>query len=328
MRDDDVLPVESHLASFEGATGWLNSDPLTPTGLRGKVVAVDFCTYTCINWLRTLPYVRAWWERYGDLGLTVIGVHTPEFSFEHDVDNIGRALQEMRVEYPIAIDSNYGVWNSFANHYWPALYIADAEGRIRHHWFGEGDYEGSERAIRTLLREAGAPLPDGDVVSVRGAGAEAEADWETLRSPETYVGYERGQNFSSPGGSVPDQPHTYAAPDRLGVNEWALSGEWTLGAESALVESSGARLAFRFHARDLHLIMGPAEPGAEVKFRVLLDGEPPGDAAGSDLDPSGSAALDFPRMYQVIRQPGPIGPRLFEIEFEAPGARAFCFTFG
>jgi len=325
---DTGLPVESRLASFEGATGWLNSDPLTPAGLRGKVIVVDFCTYTCINWLRTLPYVRAWSERYGDRGLTVIGVHTPEFSFERDVDHIRRALREMRVEHPIAIDSNYGVWNAFANHYWPALYIADAEGRIRFHWFGEGEYERSEGVIQDLLRDAGADVPDRDFVSVRGTGPEMEADWENLRTPETYVGYQRSQNFSSPGGPVPDQRHTYAVPDRLGVNEWALSGEWTLGGESAVVEVAGARVAFRFHARDLHMIMGPGDRDAEVKFRVLLDGEPPGDAAGSDLDPSGAATLDFPRMYQLIRQPEPIGPRVFEIEFESPGAQAFCFTFG
>jgi hypothetical protein len=328
-RFGDVrLPVEGHVPSFGGASGWLNSAPLTPEGLRGKVVAVDFCTYTCINWLRSLPYVRAWSERYAGDGLVTIGVHTPEFSFEHNFDFIRRALAEMNVRYPIAVDNDYAVWEAFSNHYWPALYLVDAEGRIRHHKFGEGDYDESERAIQQLLAEAGAAGVRRDVEPVEGLGPEAAADWDDLRSPETYVGYRQAQGFASPGGFVPERHHAYAVPERLGVNEWALAGDWTAKAEYSITNGPGARIAFRFDARDVHLVMGPTLDAGDVPFRVSVDGEPPGDAAGTDVGADGTGKLDFPRMYQLIRQRRPVEPRLFEIEFEAPGAEGFAFTFG
>jgi hypothetical protein len=328
IGEDVRPPVEGHLPSLEGATGWLNSEPLTPAGLRGRVVAVDFCTYTCINWLRSLPYVRAWSERYADKGLVTIGVHTPEFSFERDVDNIRRALAAMRVEYPIAVDSDYAVWDAFANRYWPALYLVDAQGRIRHHKFGEGDYERSERVIQQLLIEAGADGVDRDIVPVEGRGPEAAADWDDLQTPETYVGYEQTGSFASPGGVVPGKRRVYALPESLGVNEWALSGDWTMTPEYAVSNEGNARIAFRFHARDVHLVMGPSDREAPVPFRVFIDGKPAADDRGSDADAEGLGSLVDQRMYQLIRQRGPIADRLFEIEFLDRGAEAFVFTFG
>jgi thiol-disulfide isomerase/thioredoxin len=313
---------------MEGATGWLNSPPLTPDALRGKVVAVDFCTYTCINWLRTLPYVRAWSENYADQGLVVVGVHTPEFSFEHDAENARRALAEMHVEFPIALDSDYAVWNAFTNHYWPALYLIDADGKIRHHRFGEGDYERSEKMIQQLLADAGAEHADREIVDVVGTGPEAPADWEHLESPESYLGFQQAQSFASPGGIAAERSRVYQVPDRLALNEWALSGEWTIGPESAVSRGPNARIAFRFHARDVHLVMGPADPGSAIGFRVFVDGRPATDAHGSDVGADGTGKVDFPRMYQLVRQRGSIESRLFEIEFEAPGGEAFCFTFG
>jgi thiol-disulfide isomerase/thioredoxin len=322
------LSLEGRFPPMEGATGWLNSPPLTPDALRGKVVAVDFCTYTCINWLRTLPYVRAWSEKYADQGLVVVGVHTPEFSFEHDGENARRALAEMHVEFPIALDSDYAVWNAFTNHYWPALYLIDADGRIRHHRFGEGDYERSEKMIQQLLADAGAEHADREIVDVVGTGPEAPADWEHLESPESYLGFQQAQSFASPGGIAAEQSRVYQVPDRLALNEWALSGEWTIGPESAVSRAPNARIAFRFHARDVHLVMGPADPGSAIGFRVFLDGRPATDAHGSDVGADGTGKVDFPRMYQLVRQRGSIESRLFEIEFEAPGGEAFCFTFG
>jgi hypothetical protein len=322
------MPVEGHLPSLEGASGWLNSAPLTPAGLRGKVVAVDFCTYTCINWLRSLPYVRAWAGRYADQRLVTIGVHTPEFSFERNVENVRRALAEMRVEYPVALDNDYAVWDAFSNRYWPALYLVDAEGRIRHHHFGEGDYDRSERVIQQLLTEAGVEGVDREVSFVEGVGPEAAADWDGLESPETYLGYQQTQNFASPGGIVPDENHAYAEPPRIGPNEWALSGNWTMEAEYAVSNEANGRVAFRFQARDVHLVMSPADDSASIPFRVFIDGQPPGDAAGSDVHAGGAGSLNEPRMYQLIRQPGSIGARLFEIEFLSGGAEVFAFTFG
>jgi Thioredoxin like C-terminal domain/AhpC/TSA family len=322
------LSLEGRFPPMDGATGWLNSPALTPHALRGKVVAIDFCTYTCINWLRTLPYVRAWSETYADQGLVVIGVHTPEFSFEHDPENARRALAEMHVEFPIALDSDYAVWNAFTNHYWPALYLIDAGGRIRHHRFGEGDYERSEKMIQQLLTDAGAEHADREIADVVGTGPEAPADWEQLESPETYVGFRQARSFASPGGIAAEQSRVYQVPDRLAPNEWALSGEWTIGPESAVSRAPDARIAFRFHARDVHLVMGPADPGSAIGFRVFVDGRPATDAHGSDVGADGTGKLDFPRMYQLIRQRGSIESRLFEIEFEAPGAEVFCFTFG
>jgi hypothetical protein len=323
-----TLPVEGHFPSLEGATGWLNSEPLTPDGLRGKVVAVDFCTYTCINWLRSLPYVRAWSRTYGDRGLVVIGVHTPEFAFERDVENITRALASMNVRYPVAIDSDFGVWNAFANHYWPALYLIDADGRIRYHWFGEGDYDRSEVVIRQLLTDAGADGVGEDLAPIDPLGPEVPADWDNLQTPETYLGYGQALNFASPGGIAPDVPRGYARPQMLGRNHWALTGTWTIRADAAALDEPEGRIAFRFHARDVHLVMGPTSRERPIGFRVTLDGEPPTAANGTDVEPDGSGTLVEQRMYQVIRQRGPIEDRVFEIEFLEPGAEGFAFTFG
>jgi thiol-disulfide isomerase/thioredoxin len=323
-----ALPVEGELPPLGGATGWLNSPPLTPAELRGNVVVINFCTYTCINWLRQLPYVRAWAERYKDHGLVTIGAHTPEFSFERDVDNVHRAVQEMRLEYPIAIDSDYAVWQAFDNAYWPALYFVDAEGHIRHHHFGEGAYEESEMVIQRLLTEAGQSGVDHDLVSVNASGIEAAADWGSLKSPENYVGYERTENFASSEGAVPNEGRVYTAPDELRLNHWALSGDWTIGREATRLNEADGSIAYRFHARDLHLVMGPAAKGASVGFRVLIDRQPPGAAHGGDVDDEGKGSVTEQRTYQLIRQPGPVADRTFEIEFLDTGVEAFAFTFG
>ena len=325
--DAPDLPVEGHLPSFDGATGWLNSEPLTPDGLRGRVVLVDFWTYTCVNWLRTLPYLRAWVEKYADDGLTVIGVHTPEFGFEHDVENVRDQARELRVEYPIALDNDYGVWTAFANHFWPAVYLADTEGRIRYHHFGEGEYAMTEMVIQQLLMDAGADDVDQDLVSVEPHGLEVAADWQTLRSSETYVGYGQSRGFASAGVAAFDEPHAYEMPP-LQVNQWGLSGNWTVARHAGLSHEPGGRVAFRFEARDLNLVMGPAARGARVAFLVLLDGEPPRAAAGADANADGSGTLRDQRTYQLIRQSGPIGERLFEVEFLDSGAEVYCFTFG
>jgi thiol-disulfide isomerase/thioredoxin len=322
------LPVEGEFPSLGSATGWLNSPPLTTAGLRGKVVLIDFWTYTCINWLRTLPYVRAWAGKYQDQGLIVIGVHSPEFGFEKDPANVRRAAEDMRVGFPIAIDSDHGVWNAFENQYWPALYFIDARGRIRHHQFGEGGYEQSERVIQQLLAEAGHAGVAGDLVSVDGRGAEAAADWSSLKSPENYLGHDRTENFASPGGSSLGRRRVYAVPARLTLNHWALLGEWTMERTFAALNNAGGRIAYRFHARDLHLVMGPAARGAAVRFRVRIDGQPPGAAHGIDIDDQGNGTVSEQRLYQLIRQPGAIADRLFEIEFLDPGVEAFAFTFG
>jgi thiol-disulfide isomerase/thioredoxin len=322
------LPVEGHLPGFDGATGWLNSPPLAAAGLRGKVVLVDFWTYTCINWLRTLGYVRAWAEKYEDHGLVVMGVHTPEFPFEHDVDNVREAAKDMRVGYPIALDSDYAVWRAFSNRYWPAVYIADAQGRIRHHQFGEGRYEECERVIQRLLREAGTEGIGDDLASVSADGFEAQADWTNLGSPETYLGYEQGQNFASPGGAGLDEPRTYVVPDSLRLNDWALAGDWTIERGASVLNRADGRVAFRFHARDVHLVMRQREPGPALPFRVFVDGDPPGDARGLDVDEHGHGTLVQPRLYQLIRERGSITDRTFEIAFLAPGVEAYAFTFG
>jgi thiol-disulfide isomerase/thioredoxin len=325
--DDQVLPVEGNLASFDGATGWLNSEPLTPAGLRGRVVVVDFWTYTCINWLRTLPYRRAWDAKYRDHGLTLVGVHTPEFGFERNVDNITARAGDFGVDYPIAIDSDYGVWQAFANHFWPALYIADVDGRIRYHHFGEGEYAMNEMVIQQLLVDGGAADIDRDLVSVDPHGFEVAADWGSLRTPETYLSYGRSAGFASPD-DPRLEPHTYPEPSRLRLNEWAPIGDWTLAQHAAVLNQAGGRIAFRFQARDVNLVMGPATRGTSVRFRVLLDGQAPGAAAGFDVDDAGNGTLADQRLYQLIRRSGQIDERTVEIEFLDAGAEAYCFTFG
>jgi thiol-disulfide isomerase/thioredoxin len=323
-----AMPVEGHLPVLDGATGWLNSAPLNPTGLRGRVVLVNFWTYTCINWLRTLPYLRAWAERYSDQGLTVVGVHTPEFDFEHDLDNLRREVTDLGVDFPVATDNDYAIWTAFDNHYWPAFYFADAQGQIRHHRFGEGDYAMSEMILQQLLAEAGSGGSDQELSSVHIRGVEVAADWDSLRSPENYLGYQRTDNFVSPNGAILDTSYAYGAPPRLGPNHWALAGDWTVRQGVIVLNQPGGRILYRFHARDLHLVMAPATPGTPVRFRVLLDGQPPGDAHGGDIDDQGIGTLTDPRLYQLIRQPGPISDRSFEITFLDPGVHTYSFTFG
>jgi thiol-disulfide isomerase/thioredoxin len=322
------LPIEGSLPSLASATEWLNSPPLTPTGLHGKIVLVDFWTYTCINWLRTLPYLRAWANKYKDHGLVVIGVHTPEFDVEHDLDNVRRAAKDLRVDYPVAVDNDYAIWSAFDNHYWPALYFVDAQGQIRHHHFGEGQYEQSEMILQQLLTEAGISGIGHDLVSVDPGGVEAAADWDSLRSPENYLGYERTENFAPSDAAVLDTPHVYVAPARLALNHWALSGDWTVQRQAIMLHQAEGRIAYRFHARDLHLVMGPARTGTPVRFRVLIDGQPPGAAHGTDVDDQGNGTATQPRLYQLIRQPSPVTERTFEITFLDPGVQAHAFTFG
>ena len=322
-----TTPGEGELASLRGASAWLNSQPLTASGLQGKVVLIDIWTYTCINWLRTLPYVRAWAEKYKPSGLVVIGVHSPEFPFEHDLDNVRRAAKAMRVEYPIAIDNDFSIWRGFNNRYWPALYLVDGRGRIRHQHFGEGEYEKSERSIQKVLTEGGARGVGAELVSVEGQGAEAAADWGSLKSPENYVGYERTEGFAS-GDAAFDQPRVYAAPARLSLNQWALAGNWTMKSQSVALNKANGRIACGFHARDVHLVMGPAARGTAVRFRVRIDGQPPGTAHGGDADEQGNGVANDQRLYQLIRQSKPIADRRFEIEFLDPGVEAFAFTFG
>ena len=304
-------PTQSALAPFDQATQWLNSDPLTAHGLVGRTVAVDFCTYSCVNWLRTLPYRRAWHERYSSDGLVVVGAHAPEFGFEHDLDNVGRAISELGVPYPVVIDNDFAIWQAFANRYWPALYLVDGDGRLRFHHFGEGAYDTIERAIQ---RQLGV---EGELSAVDAGGVAAAADWDAVSSPETYLGSARGGT-----------PRSDAHIDRLELNQWTLDGEWTQGHESAVVDAAGGSLAFRFHARDLNLVLAPPSPGTPAGFTVRLDGRPPGDAHGLDVGEDGSGLLSEPRMYQLIRQPGGISERTFEVTFSAPGATVYLFTFG
>lgn len=320
--------IEGALRSLDGATAWLGSEPRGAASLRGKVVVVDFWTYSCINWRRSLPYVRAWAEKYRGRGLVVVGVHSPEFGFERDLENVRAAVLEMKVDYPVAIDNDFAIWRAFANQAWPAVYLVDRRGRVRHHRFGEGDYDGLERLLQELLAEDGQGAVAGDLVSVSARGAEAAADWDDLRSPENYLGYERTLRFASPGGAAADHRRSYVVPAALGLNQWALGGAWTMGEEATTLHEPGGRVAYRFHARDLHLVMGPARRGAPVRFRVLVDGRPPGGARGEDVDREGNGTATAPRMYQLIRQPPPISDRRFEIEFVDPGIEIFSFTFG
>jgi thiol-disulfide isomerase/thioredoxin len=309
------------MPSLGGAAEWLNSEPLGPTDLRGRVVLVDFWTLTCINWLRTEPYVRAWSQAYRDDGLVVIGVHTPEFSFEHEIDSVRQATKERRIDYPVAVDNDYAIWRAFDNHYWPALYFVDREGIIRDHHFGEGRYEQSERLIQRLLGVKR------KLVSVEGVGVEAAADWENLRTPETYLGYERSEKFASPDSAAFDKRRAYELPARLRFNHWALADEWTIGPESVVVDQTGGSIAYRFYARDAHLVLsaGAREP---IPFRVLLDGEAPGPSHGVDVDEDGHGLLRDGRLYQLVRQDGEVRELTLEITFLKPGAAAYAFTFG
>ena len=322
------LPVEGRMPSLEHATTWFNSQPLTAAELQGKVVLVQFWTYTCINWLRTAPYVRAWAKKYKDQGLVVVGVHTPEFLVETNLDNVRRAVGEQQVGYPVAVDNDYAIWRAFDNNYWPAFYLVDAQGRIRHHHFGEGNYDQLEVAVQRLLADAGRKDFDRALVSVVGQGPELAADWENLRTPETYIGYGRSERSVSLGGRFFGPRHVYSAPATLSRNEWALTGDWTIGRESAVLHNVNGKITLRFHARDLHLVMGPAAGGTSFRFRVSINGLPPGTSHGGDVDEAGFGTVDQPRMYQLIRQSGPIEDREFEIEFLDEGAEAFVFTFG
>ena len=322
------LPAEGHFHSLRGATDWLNSAQLGPKDLRGKVVVVNFCTYTCINWLRTLPYVRAWAETYERHGVVTIGVHTPEFSFEHDLENVRRALKEMEVTYPIAVDNDYAVWNAFSNNYWPALYFIDAEGRIRHHRFGEGDYERSEITVQRLLRAAGAEDVSDELASTHPRGPEVAADWDDLESPEEYFGSRRAQNYDASKRSAWGEHGSDEGTRPLRRNHWTLMGNWTMTPEAVVLNEPNGRIAFLFHARDVHLVMWPNDRAMPVPFRVSIDGAPAGSARGTDVAEDGSGLLEDQRMYHLIRQQGPIDDRTFEIEFLDRGAEAFAFTFG
>jgi cytochrome c biogenesis protein CcdA/thiol-disulfide isomerase/thioredoxin len=321
------LPVEGTLPALGGATGWLNSPPLSRESLRGKVVLVDFWTYSCINCLRALPYVRAWAQKYKDHGLVVIGVHAPEFAFEKDSDNVRRAVKDLGVTYPVALDSDLAIWQAFDNQYWPAHYFIDAEGRIRAHHFGEGEYDKSEEIIQKLLKEAGRSDVPGGIVDPSAGGAQAAAEVREVRSPETYVGYERGANFASDHVAT-DKPSHYTAPTKLNLNQWALDGDWTIGGQMTVLDKALGRVMFRFHARDLHFVLGPAGGTTPVRFRVTLDGKAPGEMHGMDTDASGVGTVTTQRLYQLIRQKGPIEDRTFAIEFLDPGVQAYSFTFG
>jgi hypothetical protein len=307
-------------ASLGGATEWLGSEPLELAELHGRVVLVDFWTLTCINWLRTAPYIRAWWRAYRDDGLVVIGVHTPEFSFEHEIERVGRATAERGIDYPVAVDNGYEIWRSFDNHYWPALYFLDKDGIVRDHHFGEGRYEQSERVIQQLLGV------ERELADVEGLGVEAEADWRHLRSPETYLGYGRGERFASTGSAAFDERGTYESPARLAIDRWALVGAWTIGSESVRLDLAGGRIAYRFHARDVHLVLSPGT--GPVRFQVLLDGAAPGASHGVDVDEDGTGVLRDGRLYQLVRVDGAVRERTLEITFDEPGAQAYVFTFG
>jgi cytochrome c biogenesis protein CcdA/thiol-disulfide isomerase/thioredoxin len=323
------LPVEGEIPSFAGATLWLNSPPLTPEALRGKVVMVDFWTYSCINCLRALPFVESWYEKYKDHGLVVIGVHAPEFAFEKDPNNVRRAVADLKVTYPVALDNDYAIWQAFNNQYWPAHYFIDATGRIRGHHFGEGNYDESEQTIRKLLTDAGqTDLPPPGMGSAKAVGVQAPPDEAHDQSPETYVGYRRAENFASPGGFSQDQPHRYSAPAALKLNQWALNGSWNVDPEKAVLSAVSGKIEFRFYARDLHLVLGPGSDGKPVRFRVLLDGAAPAANHGADTDSSGAGAIDRQRLYQLIRQTGDVREHVFSIEFLDPGVQAYSFTFG
>jgi hypothetical protein len=328
LRQLEALTLSDELSALGMATTWINSPPLTAASLKGKVVLVQFWTFTCINWLRTLAYTRAWAHAYKSPGLVVVGVHTPEFAFEHDLDNVRRATMELKVDYPVAVDNEYAIWRGFNNQYWPALYLIDAKGRIRHHQFGEGGYAESERMIQQLLTDAGVHDAAHQPTSVDARGIEADADWADLRSGENYVGYERTENFASPGGAGAGRRRSYTAPRELRLNEWALVGDWTMEKDRITPNQPSGRIVYRFHSRDLHLVMGPPAGGRPVRYRVLLDGQIPNGAHGLEVDEQGNGVATAQRLHQLIRQPKPIVDRTLQIEFLDPGVEAFSFTFG
>lgn len=322
-----ALPVEGRAPSLDGAAEWVNSPPLTAEQLRGKVVLVDFWTYSCINCIRTFPYVRAWAEKYGDQGLVVIGVHAPEFAFEKKIANVRKAVDDFRIGYPVAIDNDYHIWRAFQNSYWPAHYLIDAKGQLRYHHFGEGNHERTEQAIQDLLREAGSEMAASSPVSPDAKGAEASPDFGNIRSGETYLGYERAANLASPEGLNADVAQEYTSAG-LSLNRWSLSGNWMVGAEQATLNRADGSIAYRFSARDLHLVLGPRDPGKPVRFRVTVDGKAPGADHGSDTDADGNGTVTATRLYQLVRQSGDVGARTFEIRFLDAGVQAYAFTFG
>ena len=323
-----TLPVEGNLPALDGAVQWLNSPPLTAQALKGKVVLVDFWTYSCINCLRTLPYVKAWAEKYRDQGLVVIGVHAPEFAFERNVGNVTKAMKDLGINYPVAIDNDYKIWRAFNNEYWPAHYFADAQGRIRYHHFGEGDYAESERVIQQLLREAGSAKVADGLITASAEGVQLAPDMSEVLSPETYVGYQRAEHFVPETSLVPDKVSAYTPPSELALNDWSLGGQWNVGSERAISSAPASRIVYRFHARDLHLVLGPGPDGKPVRFKVLIDGKAPGDAHGTDVKADGSGSVTEQRLYQLVRQTGGVTDRTFSIEFLDPGVSAYAFTFG
>ncbi len=316
------------LYGLTGATGWINSKPLTAKQLKGQVVLVDFWTYSCINCLRSLPYIEAWAEKYKDSGLVVIGVHTPEFDFEKQLPNVQRAVRKFGITYPIALDSDHAIWDAFHNEYWPAHYFLDGNGKIRFAHFGEGDYDRSEAWIQELLKERNAKAMPGGEVSVEGQGVEAASDTSDDRSPETYIGFGRAEHFASPGGFLMGMEKNYAAPAHPTLNEWGFEGKWVDNMQRAVLASAGGKIVFHFQARDLHLVLGPTEHGKPVRFRVTIDGQAPGENHGVDTDAEGNGVVTEHRLYQLIRQKGAVTDHVFTIEFEDPGVQAFSFTFG
>jgi thiol-disulfide isomerase/thioredoxin len=326
--DRGTLPVEGMAAGFDGATTWLNSAPLDARHLRGKVVLVDFWTYSCVNCIRTMPYVRAWARKYREQGLNVVGVHTPEFRFEQDLGNVNAAIGRFQIDFPVAVDSGHRIWRAWGNRYWPAYYLVDGNGRIRYRQFGEGDYDRMERAIQSLLAETrGAPLADTSLVDPKAEAEQMAPDQASMASDETYVGYRKAYNFGSPERLREDAPQQYTV-GRLGLNQWGLSGQWVVGAESAVAAQADAGLAHQFSARDLHLVLGPGAAGRKLRIKVTLDGQPPGADHGSDVDADGNGVVAETRLYQLVRQSGQVRQRRFEIRFLDRGGEAYAFTFG
>lgn len=328
MTQSTEIRTKEVLESLDKSTGWINANPIKSTDLKGKVVLIEFCTYTCINWIRTIPYVRAWADKYKDQGLVVIGIHSPEFEFEKNFDNVRREIGTMNINFPIATDNNYAIWKAFDNAYWPAIYLVDANGRVRYHQFGEGNYEETGKMIQQLLNEAGSEKVEHGLIYVKGIGVESAPDWGNMRSPENYVGYERTENFSSPDGAELGISHAYTLPSKLELNQWALSGHWVFGNQSILLKKPNGRMVYRFYSRDLHLVMGSSDGEKTIRFRILMDGKPPGSAHGVDVDNHGYGTIRAQRLYQLIRQQTPIIEREFEIEFFDAGVEVFSFTFG